>query len=98
MFFIFFLGERIYDTEVIKKLIKVIFENYKISYITFTSTFSICPNHGYLSGEYFKCPYCNENCEVYSRVVGYLRPVQQWNYGKQDEFLERKKYKIPERI
>jgi ribonucleoside-triphosphate reductase len=61
-------------------------------YITLTPTFSICPSHGYLSGEHRQCPQCGGKCEVYSRVVGYLRPVDQWNGGKQAEFAMRRTY------
>lgn len=91
-----FLGERISDISQIKKLIKKIFEKYHLPYITFTPTFSICPIHGYISGEHFTCPKCviPQTCEVYSRIVGYIRPVQQWNIGKQEEFKERKTFKI----
>ncbi|RLC40260.1 MAG: ribonucleoside triphosphate reductase [Candidatus Nealsonbacteria bacterium] len=92
-----FLGERIQDIETVKKLIKKIFENFHLPYITLTPTFSICPVHGYLAGEHWTCPKCTikQPCEVYSRVVGYLRPVQQWNKGKAQEFKERKEFKIP---
>ena len=91
-----FLGERISDIQTVKNLIKKIFENFKLPYITLTPTFSICPSHGYLEGEHFYCPKCTikQPCEVYSRVVGYLRPVRQYNVGKQQEFKERKEFKI----
>lgn len=91
-----FLGEQIYDVQIVKNLIKKIFENFRLPYITITPTFSICPAHGYLSGEHFECPKCTikQPCEVYSRVVGYLRPVGQWNKGKQQEFKERKEFKM----
>jgi ribonucleoside-triphosphate reductase len=91
-----FLGERISDTETTKALVKTIFEKYKLPYITLTPTFSICPVHGYVAGEHFTCPQCTveQPCEVYSRVVGYLRPVQQWHVGKREEFKERKEFKI----
>ena len=90
-----FIGERISNTESIKKLIKKIFTNFHLPYITLTPTFSICPSHGYLSGEHFTCPKCviEQPCEVYSRIVGYIRPVQQWHKGKQQEFSERKVFK-----
>lgn len=87
-----FLGERVYDPSTVKKLVKLICENYRLPYFTFTPTFSICKNHGYLSGEHVKCEKCNEPCEVYSRVVGFLRPVQQWNNGKQAEYAMREHY------
>jgi ribonucleoside-triphosphate reductase (formate) len=91
-----FTGEKLSDIESVKNLIKRVFEKYKLPYITITPTFSICPSHGYLSGENFTCPKCTieQPCEVYSRIVGYLRPVQQFNSGKQQEFKERKEYKI----
>ena len=91
-----FLGERVSDIQAVKNLIKKIFANFKLPYITLTPTFSICPNHGYLEGEHFFCPKCTikQPCEVYTRVVGYLRPVNQFNLGKQQEFKERKEFKI----
>ena len=91
-----FLGERLPDGETTKKLVKKVFENFKLPYVTITPTFSICPSHGYLSGEHFECPECTikQPCEVYTRVVGYLRPVNQFNFGKQQEFKERKEFKI----
>jgi len=91
-----FVGEKISDTVALRSLIKKIFENYNLPYITITPTFSICPVHGYLAGEYFTCPKCiiEQPCEVYSRIVGYLRPIQQWNEGKQQEFKERKTFKV----
>ena len=91
-----FMGEQISDIQTVKKLVKKVFENFHLPYITFTPTFSICPVHGYLSGEHFECPKCTvkQPCEVYSRVVGYLRPVKQWNNGKQQEFKERKMFKV----
>ena len=92
-----FLGERISDPLMARNLVKNIFDKFHLPYITLTPTFSICPNHGYLAGEHFECPQCiiKQPCEVYSRVVGYLRPVQQWNEGKQEEFKQRKEFKIP---
>jgi len=92
-----FLGERVSDTRTVKILIKKIFENFKLPYITITPTFSICPSHGYLAGEHFFCPQCTvkQPCEVYSRIVGYYRPVQQFHIGKQLEFHQRKVFKIP---
>jgi len=91
-----FVGERIPNGETVKLLVKRIFENFKLPYFTITPTFSICPHHGYLAGEHFTCPKCTieQPCEVYSRIVGYLRPVQQWNKGKQEEFEDRKTFKI----
>jgi ribonucleoside-triphosphate reductase len=85
----FWLGERVEDKELVKKFVKTVCSNYKLPYFTVTPTFSVCPNHGYLVGEKKTCPTCQADTEVYSRVVGYLRPVKQWNSGKQAEFLER---------
>jgi len=95
-----FLGERISDIQTVKNLVKKVFENFNLPYITITPTFSICPVHGYLSGEHFECPKCivKQPCEVYSRVVGYLRPVQQWHPGKKEEFRQRKEYKVPKSV
>ncbi len=91
-----FLGEKISDIQTVKVALKKIFSNFHLPYITFTPTFSICPVHGYIAGEHFSCPQCTipQTCEVYSRVVGYLRPVQQWNEGKQEEYKQRKEFKI----
>ncbi|MBZ9572299.1 ribonucleoside triphosphate reductase [Patescibacteria group bacterium] len=95
-----FLGERVSDIQTVKNLIKKIFEKFQLPYITLTPTFSICPVHGYLEGEKFFCPRCTikQPCEVYSRVVGYLRPVQQWNLGKKQEFKQRKKFKLSKAV
>jgi anaerobic ribonucleoside-triphosphate reductase len=87
-----YAGERISDPRAVKTLVRKICENYHLPYLTFTPTFSVCPSHGYLKGKKETCPTCNEPCEVYSRVVGYLRPVKQWNKGKQAEFSMRKVY------
>ncbi|TSC53634.1 MAG: ribonucleoside-triphosphate reductase [Parcubacteria group bacterium LiPW_39] len=94
-----FLGERIANPETIKTLLKKIFGKHKLPYLTFTPTFSVCPNHGYLAGEHFTCPKCliSQPCEVYSRIVGYIRPVQQWHPGKQEEFKDRLTFKIREK-
>ena len=91
-----FLGERIYDIETTKKLVKKIAESYSLPYFTLTPTFSICPVHGYLPGEHHTCPKCvvEQKTEVYSRVVGYIRPVQQWHQGKQAEFKDRKEFVV----
>lgn len=87
-----FAGERIYDLDVMKNLVKKICTNYKLPYFTFTPTFSICKTHGYIAGEHFKCPKCNKETEVFSRVVGYIRPIKQWNDGKMEEFKTRKNF------
>ena len=88
----FFLGERVDDPQALKKLVKTICENYKLPYFTFSPSFSICRDHGYLSGEHEYCPKCENNCEIYSRVVGFLRPVAQWNGSKKAEFAMRHHY------
>ena len=89
-----YLGEQIKDIEVIKGLIKKVVTNFSLPYFTLTPTFSVCPSHGYLNGKQEMCPVCEEETEVYSRVVGYLRPVKQWNNGKQAEFGMRKTFKV----
>ena len=93
-----FLGEKINDPNMAKELVKKICNNYSLPYITLTPTFSICPTHGYIAGEHFECPQCSikQPCEVYSRVVGYIRPVQQWHKGKKQEYEERKEFSLPE--
>jgi len=90
-----FLGEQEPSASATKKLIRKVAENYSLPYYTITPTFSVCPDHGYIPGEHGRCPTCKTQnkiteCEVYSRVVGYLRPVSQWNRGKQQEFSDRK--------
>ncbi len=92
-----FLGEQINDIETVKKFIYKIANNYRIPYFTLSPTFSVCPSHGYLDGERTSCPTCHQETEVYSRVVGYLRPVKQWNEGKQSEFGSRKTFKVSEK-
>ena len=87
-----YLGEEIKDTEAAKNLIKKAFTKYKLPYISLTPTFSVCNDHGYISGEHYNCPDCGKPAEVWSRVVGYLRPVQNFNTGKKEEYLHRKKY------
>jgi len=90
-----FLGELITDVSTIKGLIRKISTNFHLPYFTLTPTFSVCPSHGYLKGKQEKCSVCDAETEVYSRVVGYLRPVKQWNNGKQAEFGMRITYKLP---
>ncbi len=89
-----FLGEKMPDWEAAAKLVRKIAENYKLPYYTLSPTYSICKNHGYLTGEQFTCPECGESAEVYSRITGYYRPVQNWNAGKTQEYKERKQYNI----
>ena len=89
-----FLGEKLPDWKSAASLVRKIAENYKLPYYTMSPTYSICRNHGYLTGEQFKCPYCGEEAEVYSRITGYYRPVKNWNDGKTQEFKERRVYDI----
>jgi ribonucleoside-triphosphate reductase len=89
-----YLGEQVQDIETIKGFLKKIVYGFKLPYFTLTPTFSVCPAHGYLSGEQHVCPKCNQETEVYSRVVGYLRPIKQWNKGKQAEFSMRKTFRL----
>lgn len=89
-----YIGERIDDIETCKTLIRTIFAKYKMPYISITPTFSVCHEHGYLAGEQFECPECGRKTEVWSRVVGYLRPVQNYNPGKKEEYMLRKKFVI----
>ncbi|MBW1989833.1 MAG: ribonucleoside triphosphate reductase [Deltaproteobacteria bacterium] len=93
-----FLGEQIEDTASVKNLLKKITGRFRLPYLTLSPTFSVCPSHGYLKGEQRACPDCGEATEIYSRVVGYLRPVSQWNDGKQAEFAMRKTFgaELPE--
>ncbi len=87
-----FLGERIADPKAVPSLVRKICERFKLPYFTLTPTFSVCGSHGYIAGEHFSCPSCGRDAEVYSRVVGYLRPVGAWNAGKQAEFNARETY------
>jgi ribonucleoside-triphosphate reductase len=87
-----FLGERLHSWESAAELIRKVSWGSRLPYFTLTPTFSVCPTHGYTSGEHKQCPTCGATCEVYSRVVGYLRPVDQWNDGKQAEFAIRRAF------
>jgi ribonucleoside-triphosphate reductase len=89
-----FLGEQISDINTLKGLVRKVAQNYRLPYFTLTPTFSVCPSHGYINGRSEECPVCGEQTEVYSRVVGYLRPVKQWNNGKMAEFTMRKTYRV----
>jgi ribonucleoside-triphosphate reductase len=89
-----FVGEEITDTRIVKELVRKITDNYGLPYFTLTPTFSICAEHGYLHGRQNICPHCEREAEVYSRVVGYLRPVNRWNDAKQREFGLRKTYNL----
>jgi len=90
-----FLGERLRDWKTARNFVKKVAENYRLPYFTLTPTFSVCPTHGYLNGEVPKCPTCDAECEVWSRIMGYHRPVSQWNHGKKSEYVERKEYIPP---
>lgn len=87
-----FLGEKLPDWQAAAKLIRAIAENYKLPYYTLSPTYSVCKTHGYLAGEQFKCPHCGGTAEVYSRITGYYRPVQNWNDGKVQEYKNRRLY------
>jgi ribonucleoside-triphosphate reductase len=89
-----FLGEEVSDTRVVKQLVNKVSSTFKLPYFTLTPTFSICPAHGYIAGEHPTCGTCQADTEIYSRVVGYLRPVAQWNNGKQTEFAMRKTFNV----
>lgn len=89
-----FLGEKLPDWQAAAKLVRTIAENYKLPYYTMSPTYSVCKTHGYLTGEQFTCPHCGGKAEVYSRITGYYRPVQNWNEGKSQEYKNRKIYNI----
>jgi ribonucleoside-triphosphate reductase (formate) len=89
-----YVGEAIEDPLAVREFVRSVCANYKLPYFTITPTFSICPTHGYLAGEHPKCPRCASDCEIYSRVVGYLRPISQWNVGKRAEFEDRASFRL----
>ena len=89
-----FLGERLSDWRSAATLVRKIAENYKLPYYTISPTYSVCADHGYISGEVWKCPKCGRDTEVYSRITGYYRPVKNWNAGKSQEFKDRRTYKV----
>jgi ribonucleoside-triphosphate reductase len=89
-----FLGEQISNLDGVKNLVRKISENFHLPYFTISPTFSVCPVHGYLNGEQKKCHVCGRDTEIYSRIVGYLRPINQWNNGKRTEFSMRKTFKV----
>jgi ribonucleoside-triphosphate reductase len=91
-----FLGQRLPNWESCMKLVRKIAENYKLPYYTMSPTYSVCADHGYISGEVWKCPICGKETEVYSRITGYYRPVKNWNEGKAQEFKDRQTYEINE--
>ena len=90
-----FLGEKMPDWRSAAKLVRTIAENYELPYYTLSPTYSVCSEHGYIAGEVYKCPHCGKPTEVYSRITGYYRPVQNWNVGKAEEFKERRTYDVP---
>ncbi len=89
-----FLGEKLPDWQAAAKLVRTIAENYKLPYYTMSPTYSVCGTHGYLAGEHFTCPECGKKAEVYSRITGYYRPVQNWNEGKAQEYKNRRLYEV----
>ena len=89
-----FLGEKLPDWKAAANLVRKIAENYKLPYYTMSPTYSVCPDHGYITGEEFACPICGKKTEVYSRITGYYRPIQNWNDGKSQEYKDRKEYNI----
>ncbi len=89
-----FLGEKLPSWKSAANLVRKIAENYKLPYYTLSPTYSVCKDHGYLAGEHFTCPECGNNAEVYSRITGYYRPVQNWNDGKTEEYKQRKLYDV----
>lgn len=91
-----FLGEAVADPEAVRNFVRKVCEGYRLPYFTISPTFSVCPSHGYLRGEQKACPDCGAETEVYSRIVGYLRPLKQWNEGKQAEFSIRNNFSIGE--
>ncbi|MCQ2795907.1 MAG: ribonucleoside triphosphate reductase [Bacilli bacterium] len=90
-----FLGQKMPNWKSCMNLVKKIAENYRLPYYTISPTYSVCPDHGYIEGEKFECPKCHKKTEVYSRITGYYRPVQNWNAGKVAEFNNRKTYDLP---
>lgn len=89
-----FLGEKLPDWKAAANLVRKIAENYRLPYYTMSPTYSVCPDHGYITGEHFTCPICGKKAEVYSRITGYYRPIQNWNDGKTQEYNDRKEYDI----
>ncbi len=89
-----FLGQKLPDWKAAASLVRKIAENYKLPYYTMSPTYSVCADHGYVAGEVYECPVCGKTTEVYSRITGYYRPIQNWNDGKRKEFEDRKEYNI----
>jgi len=92
------MGEKLPDWKAAANLVKKIAENYRLPYYSISPTYSVCKSHGYIAGEKFTCPFCGEKTEVYSRITGYYRPVQNWNDGKAEEYKNRKLYNISESL
>ncbi len=92
-----FLGQKLQDWKIAANVVKKIAENYKLPYFTLSPTYSICPEHGYITGEHYNCPTCQAETEVYSRITGYYRPLKNWNNGKQEEFNDRTEYVLNEK-
>jgi len=93
-----FLGERLPDWKSAAALVKKIAENFQLPYYTLSPTYSVCAEHGYIPGEHFNCPICGKDAEVYSRITGYYRPIKNWNYGKAQEYKDRKTYNVDHSI
>lgn len=93
-----FLGEKLPDWSSAASLVRTIAQNYRLPYYTISPTYSVCKNHGYIQGEVYTCPICGETTEVYSRITGYYRPIQNWNAGKTQEFKERKVYNVGQTV
>ncbi|MDO5441531.1 MAG: ribonucleoside triphosphate reductase [Bacillota bacterium] len=93
-----FLGEKLPDWKAAATLVKKIAENYKLPYYTMSPTYSVCKDHGYIAGEVYECPHCGKKTEVYSRITGYYRPIQNWNDGKSQEFKDRTEYVIAKSV
>ncbi|MBQ7124954.1 MAG: glutathione S-transferase N-terminal domain-containing protein, partial [Clostridia bacterium] len=89
-----FLGEKLPDWRAAASIVRKISENYRLPYYTLSPTYSVCRKHGYIAGEHFNCPECGESAEVYSRITGYYRPVQNFNDGKSQEYKDRKEYNL----
>ena len=87
-----FLGEKLPDWQAAATIVRKIAENYQLPTYTISPTYSVCKTHGYINGEHYTCPQCGDDAEVYSRITGYYRPVQNWNIGKKQEFKDRKEY------
>jgi ribonucleoside-triphosphate reductase (formate) len=90
-----YMAERLSTPEACKSLVRRALETFRLPYLTVTPTFSICPSHGYLAGEHTSCPTCGGTCEVWTRVMGYHRPVSSFNVGKKGEHAERTPFREP---